>query len=493
MGLELGRFHELGHRHLVHDRVGGPHVGGHLCPGLVQNRASWAPLLFSLTAVSFAAFALCELWMMRAQTPAELDTALRWSHVPLFFWLVSIVWFVRSYLGAGRRWLAWIVCGLRTVPLLVTFLTGQNFNFLEVTSLRHVRFLGESVTLVGGVPNPLQLVGQLSVLLLLAFVADASITAWRRGDRRKALMVGGSIEFFILTALATSVLVIWANLQVPLVFSWLYLGLMAVMGYELSQDVLRASQLVRELQATEAGLRDLSGRLIAAQEVERARIARDLHDDVSQQIAGLAIALSGLTRRAGAMPAGPDLEAAVASLQQRAMTVAASIRDLSHDLHPAVLRHVGLASALAAYCKELSPPAALLVTCDAEGDFTPIGPEAALCLYRIAQEALHNVVKHANARQVTVRLLCAGGTAELTIADDGKGFDGRTRERATGIGLVSITERARHLEGNRQHRDGRQQRDGGAGPDPDRRATGDQCRWIVRPRRRLDLSTKPLG
>ena len=192
---------------------------------------------------------------------------------------------------------------------------------------------------------------------------------------------------------------------------------------------------------------DLSGRLITAQEDERARIARDLHDDVSQQLAGLSIALSGLKHRAGAMPDGQDLEAEAASLQQRATTIASSVRDLSHDLHPEALRHLGLASALTTYCKEVSRSSSLAVTCNAEGHLEPIGPGAALGLYRIAQEALHNVVKHANARQATVRLICNVGTAELTIADDGKGFDVRTGKSATGIGLVSITERARLLRG----------------------------------------------
>lgn len=167
----------------------------------------------------------------------------------------------------------------------------------------------------------------------------------------------------------------------------------------------------------------------------------------SQQLAGLSIALSGLKRRAVAMPNGEELEATVASLQRKTATVADSVRNLSHDLHPDVLRHVGLASALTTYCRELSGSPALVVTCGAEGDVEPIGPEAALCLYRIAQEALHNVVKHANARHATVRLLCSSGIAELTIADDGQGFDIRTRRHGKGIGLVSVTERARFLGG----------------------------------------------
>ncbi len=229
-----------------------------------SNRTRWAHLLFSVTAASTTVFAFCELWLMRAETPGELATAIRWGHVPLFVWLVSITWFVRVYLGTGRSWLAWTICGLRAFALLINFLVGQNLNYREVSSLRHSQFLGESVTVFAGVPNPWMLVGQSAVVLLLIFVADASVTAWRRGDRRKALMVGGSVEFFLLTGFATALAVIWGNVRVPIVFSPLYLGLVAVMGYELSRDLLRASHLVRELQASEAGLRESEARMSLA-------------------------------------------------------------------------------------------------------------------------------------------------------------------------------------------------------------------------------------
>ena len=229
-----------------------------------RNRTAWAYLFFSLAAVGTAAFAPCELWVMRAQTPAEFGTAMRWAHVPLMLWVVSFVWFVWFYLGAGRQWLAWAVCGLRTVAILANFLTGQNLNYREITALRHVPFLGESVAVPESVVNPWSLVGQLSGLVFLIFVVDASITVWRRGDRRKALMVGGSIALFLLAATGEPTLVIWWKVPIPIVLSVPFMGLVAAMGYELSRDVIRASQLVRELQATEAGLRESEERLSLA-------------------------------------------------------------------------------------------------------------------------------------------------------------------------------------------------------------------------------------
>jgi two-component system sensor histidine kinase UhpB len=204
-----------------------------------------------------------------------------------------------------------------------------------------------------------------------------------------------------------------------------------------------ASREITTSKRAELALRDVSGRLIAAQEVERARIARDLHDDISQQLAAMSIALSGLKRRAAAVADGTDLQNDISSLQRRTHALASSVRGLSHDLHPDFLRHVGLASSLTTYCAGLSVSEPLAVTCSAEGDFTSLTPDAELCLYRITQEALRNVVKHAEASRAEVRLSQNSDTVELIVADNGTGFDIRTHKSSSGLGLVSIAERAR--------------------------------------------------
>ena len=163
-----------------------------------RNRNSWTHLLFAAMAFSTAAFTFCELRQMRAGTPGELLAAMRWTHVSLLCLLVSTVWFVTLYLGAGRRWLAWTVSVLRALYLVVAFLIWGNVNYVEITSLQRVPFLGDSVTVFTGLRNPWMLFGYVTMLLILIFVADASVTAWRRGERRKALTVGGSVEFFLL-------------------------------------------------------------------------------------------------------------------------------------------------------------------------------------------------------------------------------------------------------------------------------------------------------
>ena len=231
-----------------------------------KTRDAWPNLLFSLTAVSTAAFAFCELRMMRASTPAEFASTLKWGQVPVWLLVVSLVGFVQVLLKAGRPNLAWTVCGLRTFALLLDFSVGQNLNYREITRLRHIPFLGESVQIAEGVPNPWMLVGQLSLIVLVIFVADASATAWRRGDRQTAITIGGTIIFFTLVSAAQSVLVFWGIVQAPIVASISFMGLVAVMGYELSREAIRAPQLDRKLQVSEAALHETEERMRLAVE-----------------------------------------------------------------------------------------------------------------------------------------------------------------------------------------------------------------------------------
>jgi len=231
-----------------------------------KDRAAVANLVFSLLAIATAAWTFCELWMMRAATPAEFATVLKWGHVAVWLLIVSLVVFVRNFLRAGRLWLAWTVCGLRTLLLLVNFLVGQNLNYREVTGLGHMRLLGESVAIPEGVPNPWILLGQLSLVILIIFLADATITAWRRGDRHRAWALGGSIVFYVLISTAQTLLVFWGIVRVPYVGTVFFMGVIAVMGYELSKDAVRAPQLVRKLQVSEAELRESENRMRLAVE-----------------------------------------------------------------------------------------------------------------------------------------------------------------------------------------------------------------------------------
>jgi two-component system sensor kinase FixL len=226
-----------------------------------KDREDWVYLLFSFTAISAAAFAGLELALMRSDTPERFGVVLRWAHIPVWMIVISLVWFVRLYLRAGRPWLAWSVCGVRSVALILNFLFAPNLNYREITSIQQVSWWGgEKVAVAIGVTNPWTLVGQLSLLLLLFFLIDATVASWRRGDRRRAFAVGGSTIFFVAITAGQSALVIWGLMRAPFFISFPYLGIVVAMAYELSYDVLRATQIGRQLQSSEAALRESEAR-----------------------------------------------------------------------------------------------------------------------------------------------------------------------------------------------------------------------------------------
>jgi signal transduction histidine kinase len=186
----------------------------------------------------------------------------------------------------------------------------------------------------------------------------------------------------------------------------------------------------------------LAGRLIAAQEQERARIARELHDDLSQKLALLSIDLKQLVGQTG----GSDL--LTRRLQSAAMSVdaiATGVHSLSHQLHPARLEMLGLEPALRSLCRDMSAAHNLRIEFEHE-PFTGLIPyDAALCLFRVTQEALRNVVKHSASPVAQVRLSHAQGVLQLHIADSGRGFSRRSAEG--GLGLVSMRERVHFVGG----------------------------------------------
>lgn len=216
-----------------------------------RQRDAWANLLFMLAAIGTAAYAGCDLLGLRAESPTQFAATIRWAHVAVWVIILPLAGFVQLYLRAGRIWLLWSVCALRTVSLFLNFLTGQNLNYREITSLRHIPLLGESVSIAQGVPNPWMFVGQLSLWGLVVYVVDAAITAWRRGERRLAVVVGGSIVFFLAAGTASAALRVWGDVEMPRITSLFYLGIIVAMGYELARDALRAGQLASNLRASE--------------------------------------------------------------------------------------------------------------------------------------------------------------------------------------------------------------------------------------------------
>ena len=199
-----------------------------------------------------------------------------------------------------------------------------------------------------------------------------------------------------------------------------------------------------ELQQTNERNRHLAGRLIASQEAERQRIARELHDDLSQKLALLKVDLEQLRSTNAATVS--DIDARVKTISDQTTEIAGEVRRLSHQLHPARLQALGLVAAVDAVCRDVGRQHGIAVEFTHNDIPRKVDPELALCVYRITQEALQNVVKHSGATRASVGLRHDRGDLSLQIEDSGSGFD-RPDGRHAGLGLVSMRERVTFLDG----------------------------------------------
>jgi PAS domain S-box-containing protein len=192
-------------------------------------------------------------------------------------------------------------------------------------------------------------------------------------------------------------------------------------------------------------LEELSGRLITAQDEERRRIARELHDDFSQRLALQGIGLAQLWKK---MPESEVAERAkVQELLKGIQEISSDMHSLSHQLHSSKLEHVGLAAALKGLCEELSSRFKIEIAFIDHALSPRIPKDVGLCLFRIAQEALGNVVKHSRAKQAQAEIYRTSNEIRLRIVDAGFGFDPELRNENAGLGLVSMRERLRLVGG----------------------------------------------
>jgi two-component system sensor histidine kinase UhpB len=197
-------------------------------------------------------------------------------------------------------------------------------------------------------------------------------------------------------------------------------------------------------------LQELSSRLIGAQEEERKRLARELHDDLSQQIAAVSLATGSLKRH---IPAErPEARAQADAIHGKLVNLAEAVRRMSHELHPAVLQYSGLEPAMRSYCEEYGGLTGLDIALEVEGSFEGVVPDAALCLFRVAQEALRNVMKHAKVKEAKVELRRAGGVLSLSVSDRGVGMEKGRGPSKAGLGLLNIQERTRLVGGKAEIR-----------------------------------------
>src|SRR5262245_54076185 len=212
-----------------------------------------------------------------------------------------------------------------------------------------------------------------------------------------------------------------------------------------TEEMLRQHQV--ELEANRTELQDLMGKLFTAQEEERRRIACDIHDDHCQRLTALILEASALANQFKA--AMPSLLPRMESMKEKLSDILDDFRHLTHELHPRHLDTVSLAWSMQSYIKEFSNYGGLPIDFYEEGVPDHLPMPLTICLYRLLQESLGNIFKHANATRVTVKLSSGPKEITLTVVDDGTGFNPGTKEGGKkGLGLTSMQERVRPLRGH---------------------------------------------
>ena len=543
------------------------------------QRKRYASLAMAIACASVAMYSWCEIAWLHTESPIEFGNILRWAQIPGGLAVISIAVFLYLHLEAGRKWLLFIIVGLRIPTVILNFAFPVNIAFNEISAIGHHTVVGEMLSYPIGTPNPFIILNYVTALLLVIFSIDAAITVWRRGDHRKAVIFGGSVAAFAAFTVFLSIMGVSGIAKIPAFLSPSFLFLLIALGLELNYDVGRSARLARDLDRRESELsekdlalslskgelghikmaldkssivaitdhkgkinfvnekfceisgyseaellgqdhriinsghhpkafirdiwstitkgdvwrgeiknrakngsyywvdttivpfkdasgqvyqfvairhditsrkraeeeaHELSAKLMNAQEKERARLARELHDDLSQSLALLSIQLQTLARDA----ADPDsVRKEVSNLTQQIQRLSSDVHRISHELHPAKLNQLGLASALSGFCREIGKAHGINIQFEARDVPRELPGNLSLCLYRIAQEALQNVAKHSGAGIVNVNLQRSAGEITLVVSDNGCGFDTYASKAHESLGLISMEERIRAIYG----------------------------------------------
>lgn len=215
---------------------------------------------------------------------------------------------------------------------------------------------------------------------------------------------------------------------------------LAAVNESLLAEVSERKRTEQSLEASRRDLRQLASQLLRVQEEERQRISRDLHDDINQRLALLAVDLEALDQTLSTAPI--DVVRTVRAIEDRVNELSDDVRHLAHQLHPAILHDLGLTIALQRLVDDFTARTGV------QGDLIhhdipkPLPQEVATCFYRLAQESLRNVSRHAKAKQVRIELTRLRDGLQLVVRDNGEGFDmDRRRDQQEGLGLLSMKER----------------------------------------------------
>jgi PAS domain S-box-containing protein len=202
---------------------------------------------------------------------------------------------------------------------------------------------------------------------------------------------------------------------------------------------------ITQRKLVEKALASVSRRLIEAQEQERTRIARELHDDIGQRLAMLVIGLEQLHQDSADLPA--EIGSRTGELWRQTSEIATDIQSLSHELHSSKLEYLGITAAIRSFCKEFGEQQNVEIDFQTHDLPSPLPPDLSLCFFRVLQEAVHNAAKHSGVGHFKVRLWGTSGEIHLVVSDSGSGFDIEAARTSRGLGLINMEERLKLVKG----------------------------------------------
>src|SRR6266566_3306787 len=273
--------------------------------------------------------------------------------------------------------------------------------------------------------------------LLYWFVGGQSA---KRRPKELALLVSGLAVVSYYAFVIPHTLYFPLLLYVPLPL--LFLAVLVEERQAIQEELRRSQKKVGEHFEE---IRNLVGRLVGAQEGERRRIARELHDDISQRFALLSIEIQR-TKEVPPTSVG-NLRSRMDELEKQASEISTSVESLSHELHSSRLEYLGIVSAIRGFCKEFGDKHKVTVDFDDEGIPPTVPQDISLCLFRVMQEGLHNAAKHSGVRVFEVKLHGSPAEIHLIVRDSGVGFDPELARDTQGLGLISMQERVRLVKG----------------------------------------------
>ena len=252
-----------------------------------------------------------------------------------------------------------------------------------------------------------------------------------------------------LSLLCTVLISIWYTMhgRAPLPYASLRQNILSlqILFCMVAVPLMFLSAVMAEARRTQESVRRLGVRLIEGQEQERNRIARELHDDIGQRLALLAVELDQLHLEP---PESPELLDRMGELQKQASEIATDTQTLSHDLHSGKPEHLSPVVAMRSLCQELGEHTKVKIEFKTQDLPSPLAPDISLCLFRVLQEALRNAIKHSGAQHVEVGLWRTSDEIHLAVSDRGVGFDSKAAKAGRGLGLVSMEERLKLLKGS---------------------------------------------